>query len=52
MAIALTQEEFEKTQVMLRNLQRSLNKQALQDETLKDTLEEDVGEALIDSAIE
>lgn len=51
-AIALTQEEFEKTQVTLRNLQRSLNKQALEDETLKDTLEEDVGEALIDSAIE
>ena len=51
-AIAMTQEEFEQTQVTIRNLQRSLNQQALEDETLQDTLEEDVSDLLIDSAIE
>lgn len=51
-AIALTQEEYEKTQALMRSIQRSLNKQALEDETLKDMLEEDVDEMLVDSAIE
>ncbi|MBE9011172.1 EcsC family protein [Pseudanabaenaceae cyanobacterium LEGE 13415] len=51
-AIAQTQEEFENTQITIRQLQRSLNKQALEDETLQDTLEEDVEDLLVDSAIE
>ncbi len=51
-AIAPTQEEFETTQATLRQLQRSLNKQALEDTALEDTLEEDVEDLLIDTAIE
>lgn len=51
-AIALTQEEYENTQSTIRDLQRSLNQQALEDEALQDTLEEDVEDLLVDSAIE
>lgn len=50
-AIASTQDEYENTQSTLRYLQRSLNKQALEDEALQDTLEEDVEDLLVDSAI-
>jgi EcsC protein family/Heavy metal associated domain 2 len=51
-AIALTQAEYETIQTTMQSIQRSLNKQALEDETLKDTIEEDLKERLVDSAIE
>jgi|GEM_PF-6965296 len=51
-ANSITQAEFEQTQITIRALQRSLNKNALEDEALEDTLEENVSDLLIDSAIE